>query len=82
MTGKIETVYTYSFNVWPNLVAAARLDKPLSGTLLDVFNMLSTRMDLELTESQFGELREDLFKFGFEPREISRTPYHESEVVL
>jgi len=76
-------VYDYGFCLWPNEAGFARIGGALKSIdgLEAVFSMIQHRVEVDVTEQQFGELRERLFRFGFELHEISRRPHADEEAV-
>jgi hypothetical protein len=67
--------YTYTFHPAP------AHGSTFSRSLDAVFELVPM-ITLDFTESEFKQFRLDLLRDGFELHEVSRVPYHVSEVVL
>ena len=82
-TTEASIVYDYGFALWPHNGGWARMTggcKTVPGPR-EVFRMMQHRLEVALTPKQFGDLREELFRFGFEMHEISRRPHFDEEPI-
>lgn len=71
-------VYEYMFVVMPNNQNPRYKN---CKALFQVFRLMSNRLCMEFTESEFNDFRDDLAKVGFELYEIERVPHLNSEPV-
>lgn len=69
--------WVYSFSVWPD-----ETNPKWNRAMFDLFRMLTTRVELDMTEDDFDVFRADLSRVGITLREISRVPYVATEPVF
>lgn len=67
--------YAYSFVAWPD-----ETQRPV-GPVIQLFEMLKTRVEDVFTEKEFQAFRDYLKAERITLREIERVPYHEPENV-
>ncbi|MGN6367040.1 MAG: hypothetical protein ACTHN5_02145 [Phycisphaerae bacterium] len=71
-----ERRFAYSFTAWPD--SKVNLDP----AVFQLFELLSTRVEIAVTESDFDRFREGLSRHGITLREVSRVPFIDPESIL
>jgi hypothetical protein len=74
-----ETIYCYCFVAWPD-ESSPRVQN--NGAIFELFRLAVTRCEVEMTESQFGDFRDELVKVGITLRSIERKPCLEPQTVV
>lgn len=69
-------IYVYSFSVWPD--ETWEFDR----AVYSLFEILRSRVELNLTHEQFERFRSGLSHHGLTLREVERVPHHHPETVL
>lgn len=67
-----DTVYDYSFSVWPD-ENSPRM-RP-NNAVFDLFRHMFARNVMQFTEREFNDFRDELAKVGLTLREIERAPH-------
>jgi len=82
---EFEKAWLYSFQVWPveeRVLNVERMTWESRKSLFDLFRMLNSRVEMQLTQDEFIEFRSGLLSNGLTLKEITRVPLFESESVL